>query len=699
MRGRETEDRIRDSEFRKRNTRASVLVFSFLCWLLASGSSLLSSALGATTITADHLDHIAAEDKYVATGNVRIEKDGAVLLADRAVLYNATSDAEASGNVIFEDRTSRINAERAELNLDTKTGRLYNTIITLKDQDARLDTDKRRQESRRFLGLGRDEQEMIDFRIISDKLEKISDDHFYAAEAAFTTCDPDPGSKEAWCFKGNDVDLQVGRRLTANNVTYRIKGLPALYAPWFWAPVGNDRQTGFLFPIVGNSTQKGFHFNPAFFWAIDENKDATFSLDYYSKRGVGKSAEYRYLDFNSGGTWYAYHIRDKELEKDFVELKAMHDQRFDTLRAYADIDYVNEANFFREYAVERERRIQSFLQSTAEVSLPLRHSRLYLLGQHWIDLQTESALTLDRLPELGYVVNPTAAGPLVFYMTSSAAHFIREEGARGQRLDINPVLFHATGDSVRLFQSLSLRETAYRLSNDEGFGSAPHRETFEYIAQLKTKLFKHYATVTHIIEPTLSYRFVPKSHQLPVFDSTELFNNVSQASFSLYNSLGFSAFSVAAQLTQSVDFNAGDRPLAPLALSLSVSGPFVVTFDMSHSFSTGRTETINADVKVPLFKRVALLAGQRYTRAGNIRQYYATVDAFLSKRWSAYGTAWYDSSIQEFRDVRLTLRHVQQCWAVDLLFERKPGTATQPVEYRFAFAFQLIGIGGLQLGI
>lgn len=670
-----------------------------VCGLLASGACIPSSALGATTITADHLEHFAAEDKFIATGTVRIEKDGAVLLSDRAVLYNATSDAEASGNVVFEDSASRINAERAELNLDTKTGTLYNTIITLKNQDARIETPSGSEETRRRLGLQGSGREVIDFRILSGKLEKLSDDHFYAAEAAFTTCDPEPGSTEAWCFKGHDVDLKVGKRLTANNVTYRLKGLPALYTPWFWAPVGTERQTGFLFPLIGNSSQKGFHFNPAFFWAIDENKDATFALDYYSRRGIGTSAEYRYLGFTNAGTWYAYHIRDKELKKNFVELKAMHEQRFNAATAYADIDYVNEESFFREYALDRDRRLQSFLQSSVEVSLPLRRSRLYLLGQHWIDLQTENAPTLDRLPELGFVVHPTSAGPVTFYLASSVANFIKEDGARGQRFDINPVIFHAMGDSVRLFQSLSLRETAYRLSNADEFGSSPHRETFEYVAQVKSKLFKHYSAATHIIEPTLSYRFIPKSSRLPVFDSADLFDNVSQASLSLYNSLGFSSFSLAAQLTQSVNFNAGDRSLAPLAVSLSISGPVTVTFDMTHSFSTGRIETFNTDIRAPLFKKIALGAGQRYTRAGDVHQYYAAVDALLSKRWSAYGTAWYDSSIREFRDVRLTLRHTQQCWVADLIFERKPGTATQPAEYRFAFAFQLIGLGGLQVGI
>ncbi|MBI3593201.1 MAG: LPS-assembly protein LptD, partial [Nitrospirae bacterium] len=401
-------------------------------------------------------------------------------------------------------------------------------------------------------------------------MEKIKENHYYAPAATFTTCDSE-SAKEGryegsfrifragspdWCFKGNNVDILVGEKMTASNVTYRVKGLPVLYSPYLWAPVKTDRETGFLFPLIGNSTTKGFQFSPAFFWAIDENKDATFSIDYYSKRGIGKGIEYRYLDFNDKGKWYVYHLKDKELNKTFYELKGMHEHQLGDIRAFVDVNYVNEKDFYKEYAYNRNERIQRFLQSTGEISVPLRNSRLYLLGQHWIDLQNKDAHVPQRLPELGYVVNTTGIGPLMFSMSSNIANFSRKIEVSGKRIDINPTLSYSFGDWVQLFQSLSLRETAYNLKNGGTYGSAPHRETFEYRANALTRFLKRYESATHIIEPSLTYQFIPQTHPLPLFDSTESLGKVSLAQFSILNTLTLRNLSLSARLTQPYDFNA-----------------------------------------------------------------------------------------------------------------------------------------------
>ncbi|WP_333654533.1 LPS-assembly protein LptD, partial [Dissulfurispira sp.] len=367
----------------------------------------------------------------MATGNVRIEEEGSVLIADRAVLYQKTSDAEAMGNVIYEDNETFINTERAELNLKTKTGKLYNALIFFKKGN---------------------------YWVNGDNVSKIKEDHYYADTATFTTCDSESPSKADWCFKGSNVDIMVGKKFTAQNVTYRIKGMPVLYSPYMWAPVKTERETGFLFPVIGNSSTRGFQFSPAFFWAIDENKDATFYLDYYSKRGIGKGIEYRYLDFDDKGRWYIYHLKDKELKKDFYEFKGMHDHRLGDLRGYMDINYVNHEDFYKEYGYKRDQRIQRFLQSTGEVTIPLQSSRLYLLGQYWVDLKDNSTPVPQKLPELGYVVNPVGIGPLMLTMNLSIANFFRGKETRGQRIDINPTLSYSFGETVPIFQSLSLRE-------------------------------------------------------------------------------------------------------------------------------------------------------------------------------------------------------------------------------------------------
>lgn len=626
-----------------------------------------------TNISADNLEYIKEEKKYIATGNVKIQKDDSVLSADKVELYEETSNAEATGNVIYEDPKTIINAERAEINIDNKTGKLYNALIFFRDGN---------------------------YWINSSNIHKISENHYYANEATFTTCNPeDPKSKSLqktdWCFKGRDVDVVVGERMRAKDVTYRIKGLPVIYSPYIWAPVQTERQTGFLMPVIGTSSKKGFQFSPSFFWAIDENKDATFSLDIFTRKGIGKSLEYRYIDFNGKGNFYAYHIRDSELKKDFFELKAYNDYQGEIIKSFLDINYVNHDEFFKEYSPQRDIRISRFLQSSAEVSLSGERGRVYVLGQYWIDLHAEDEAIPQRLPEIGYVINPSGIKPFLFSINSTITNFYREKGERGQRLDINPEISYVFGDTIRLVQSLSLRETAYNLSYSGNFDSFLNRETFNYKAKLFTRLLKRYDTFTHILEPSLSYSYIPKTKDLPFFDPVELFNKQSVAELSLYNQFDLTMVSVYLRITQPYNLNPAESShhLMPSRIEASILGPFSLRADMSYDLNKNRTEALNSQLDIQVYKGINLSIGQRYDRPNKILFYRTAIDAILSDRLAVATSFWYDAKGGGLRDSTLRVRYSEQCWATNFIISRKPGDETRPVEYNFVLLIELKGIG------
>jgi len=60
----------------------------------------------------------------------------------------------------------------------------------------------------------------------------------------------------------------------------------------------------------------------------------------------------------------------------------------------------------------------------------------------------------QKMPEVGYVLNPTAVGPAIFTLSANAANFIRSEEPHGQRIDIKPELSYSLGDTVRLTQAI-----------------------------------------------------------------------------------------------------------------------------------------------------------------------------------------------------------------------------------------------------
>lgn len=703
-----------------------LFIFSAFCCLLFSSNFSVVWAVTPTTITADYMEHFQDEDRYVAVGNVKLQKDTTVVHADRAVFFAKAAHLEAEGHVIYEDPTTLINADKAEINTDTKTGKMYNALILLKDQKS---FEKKTQK--------------IDFWINSPKVEKINDTHYFTSEATFTSCETiaetsghyqNPQANKAfapdnpdWCFKGSNVDILIGNRIAGDDMVYRIKGLPVLYFPYFRMP-DTDRQTGLIYPILGNSSTKGFQVSPEFFWAIDENKDATLSLDYFSKRGVGEGIQYRYLDLDDKGKWYIYHLGDRQEQKDFFVFKGMHDQKLGDLNVWADINYVNQWDYYNQYATQRSDRVARYTQSSAEISLPSSYSRLYLLGQHWVDLQIPPQLQTpplppepvpQRQPELGYVVDPTNIGPLFFSMNSSLADFMTTGDVSGQRLNINPKLWYSFGDAVQVFQSLSGRETAYNLT-DTGttYASNPHRETYEYDAYALTRFVKQYESGTHIIEPSLSYTLSPGySHPLPIFDSIDvnnntyytqpqgtyaLINNTSLVQLSVLNTVSLKGLSISARLTQPYAFTVQQAPLhalQPTTLSMGMSsGPYTLSLNEAEDFNTMREQSSTATISSKVAEGVTVSVSRYYALTTPVTQQYSSgFTAVLSKAWTINGSIWYDQNQGGLQDFALHTIYTAQCWGLDILLQRTPPDTIHPPEYSFSFVVQLKGFGGLKL--
>lgn len=689
------------------------------------------------------MEHFKEEDKYVATGNVKLEKDKTVVYADRAVLFEKAAYVEVEGHVIYEDPTTLINSERAELSLDTRTGKMYNAVILLKDQKAKAGAGGK-----------------IDFWVNSDKVEKIDDSHYYATAATFTSCETiaevegrykSPYENKVfgadspdWCFKGSNVDILIGDRVAGKNMVYRVDGLPLLYSPYFRLPVGKDRETGLLTPLFGNSSVKGFQFSPKFFWAIDENKDATLSLDYYSKRGTGEGLEYRYLDFDDKGKWSVYHLSDSVEHKTNLVFKGSHDQMFGDIKTYVDINYVNQWDYYNQFSTQRSERIERYTQSSGEISVPFKDSRLYLLGQYWVDLQQPPQLqtpplpaqpnVAQRLPELGYVVNTTSIGPLLFSMNSSIANFTRStnpgvqsldiNSATGQRLDINPTISYTFGDWVQFFQSLSLDETAYKLSNmgttigttttigtaNSTVSSDPHRETLQYTAKALTRFFKQYESGTNSIEPSISYSFNPAftTHPLPLFDSVDWANKIagnnnksSLGQIAVLDTLTLKSVSISTRLIQPYDLTAvaPAHPLQPTELDWSIShGPYSLNLTMTDDLNTMIVQTFNGSLSATVYPGTTASIGRYYTYAAppavSTEQYSFSVTSVVSKTLTAAANVFYDSNVG-LRDYALHAIYTKQCWSIDASFQRKPPDTIHPSETSLLFLLTLKGLGTL----
>ncbi|RPI36447.1 MAG: LPS-assembly protein LptD [Nitrospiraceae bacterium] len=647
-----------------RSLVSCVLYFIFLsafCFPLFPAYS--SAEEPETVITSDTLEYFHETQTYVAKGSVEVKKEDAVITADEMTYNEATSDLIAQGKVRYDDPTVSMKADRAELNLETNTGKLFDADIVYAEP-------KHQPPGKKI------EKRGANIYLSGKEIEKRGENVYYSPSASFTTCDtPVP----AWCVRGRNVEAVVGERVKAQDASFRIKDVPVLYTPYLVAPILTERQTGFLMPLVSQSNTRGFGLKVPFFWAIAENRDATFVLDTYSKRGIGEGLEYRFIEPGVHGNLWAYHIKDTELNKDFLELKGRYENwHADGPGGFLNINILNEKDFYQEYALRLQTSSQRYLESTGEINIPFRNSRLYLLSQYWIDLKHDTETVPQKLPEAGYVLNYTNLGGPLFSASLTADNFWRDGGLSAGRVDFYPKLLYSFGKDFTLSQTAAGRATAYSFYHDTASAeSSSTRTAFEYDVVGHTRLYKKYDSFWHVIEPSIGYHFVSSSdNDLPAFDVTELYKKTSLIELSLLNRIISRGNEMATvRLTQEIDTYNGDQPFLPVRLEVGLNAWVPLKMDASFNTYTRRFETISSDLSFRILK-ANLSFGQRYNRTENIMVYTAGASFSPYRNIHFASSVWYDAEGEGIRDLSVTLRYLRQCWGIRFEMHKRTGDFT-----------------------
>jgi len=628
------------------------LCFTIYCSLFTNHCFAIDEA----TITSETLEYSEDTSTYVAKGSVRLESIDKIIESDEMSYNVETSEIVATGNVRYDDPDMWFSASKAELNVENETGKLYNAEIFFKEEN---------------------------YHIFGKEIEKKDEKHYYAPEATFSTCDaPIP----AWCFKGKNADLLVDERLKAKDAYFLIKNTSIFYTPYISVPFQTERKTGLLMPVLESSNTRGIHLGIPFFWAISENTDATATMDIYSKRGIGEGLEYRYIEPGDiKGNLWLYHIWDTEFNKDYLEIKALHEERSEKgIGGFLSINYVNRGDFYREFNPYFEKITLRFLDSTGEISLPFKNSRIYFLSQYWVDLKEQTSPPPQRLPELGYVLNPTKAGPFWVSGTATASNFWRNEGITGQRLDIYPRILHELGNDIILSQALGFRETAYSLQRSED--NFLHKEAIEYNALIHTSFFKRYDSFMHILEPSIGYTLITDHENLPVFDSTELFKKTSTIELSLINRfLDHKGEFIIVRASQAFDADLGDRPFLPFKLQLGIKRPISLRADATYDVYEKKLNSVDSNIRfsIPIG---TISVGQRYNRLEDVIYYTSGFMLTPYKSWAMSGTIWYNAEEKQLKNIALNLKYTGQCWGVNMEFINRPKNFT------FKVMFELKGI-------
>jgi lipopolysaccharide assembly outer membrane protein LptD (OstA) len=207
------------------------------------------------------------------------------VFADLLTLNDKT--VTASGNVLVtqeevsptgeHQNVLRINADRIELDRQTKLGTFYHAYGTARITDPDKKSIHGTQEP--------------DIMFQAEKIEKLGPKKYRLTNGAFTTClQPNP----RWRMIGGSGMVELGDHATLTNVRFMVKSVPVLYVPYLYYPLTKDRASGFLIPSYSSSSIRGNGIANAYFLVLGKSQDATFYHEYYTKAGQAGAAEYRF---------------------------------------------------------------------------------------------------------------------------------------------------------------------------------------------------------------------------------------------------------------------------------------------------------------------------------------------------------------------------------------------------------------------
>ncbi len=205
-----------------------------------------------------------------AVGQVELEYAGVHLRCDSLTYDRQTEIAKAQGHVVVYDprEQTRIHATSAVYNFRTSQGEFDN----FHGFSGALLAGRRRLlfSNNPLYFSGR-------------RLLQLSRRKFRIDDGSITSCQlPHP----KWTLTAHEADFTLNQSATLHGSTFRLYGVPVFYFPYLTHSLhAHGRQSGFLLPNLGHTTQKGDVLGEAFYWAINRSWGLTLGSEYFSTRG------------------------------------------------------------------------------------------------------------------------------------------------------------------------------------------------------------------------------------------------------------------------------------------------------------------------------------------------------------------------------------------------------------------------------
>ena len=470
-------------------------------------------------------------------GFVDLRAGGMRIQADRLDFYQtAQPDGTVSrrivaeSNVVFMRGEERLTGTRAEFDVDTGRG-VFEDAVGFVEPGVFV-------EARR--------------------IERIDDKTYRVQGGKFSSCSqPNP----RWKFQASSATIHLDDKITATNVLFKVKSVPAFYVPFIYYPIREDqRSTGILFPHFGYSDLRGFNVGSGFFWAMGRSLDQTLYADYYSKFGYGLGHEFRFVGASpSRGVFRTYAFKPQEggpwdwdLDYNAFVMLPGKLQTSLQVRQYSDIFFQQQFQDSFKEATTRTRRSSLSLQRSFGALA------LQALADDVDTFFGDVARVNRHLPSVSLRRFPKRIGRtgIVFGFEARADNVefgVEDELQRFYRLDLGPELSRPLSTSfLQVTPRAAVRYTRYSASildpsSGELLLEGPplDRSFFEGSVDMRGPTFarvfnrpegSHPDKIKHVIGPEVYWTYrtrVEDFDLIPKFDGYDYYLGTNQITYSL----------------------------------------------------------------------------------------------------------------------------------------------------------------------
>jgi len=475
---------------------------------------------GEATLEADQQRQVGKV--YYADGHVDVRYQDARLRADHVEYDEEAQVVSARGNVQLDYMTQHVEADDARYELRTGRGKFHHVRGAFAMQ--------RRPTPTLLIS-----PNPLYFE--ADEADRVNDTTYRIRQGWLTVCKP---GKPVWKFYAPAATIRLKQSVRIENGNFRVYSIPILYLPYATVPAEQRRDSGFLIPEMGNTSQKGFVLGDSVYWAPLDWLDLTLGAENYTKRGWSQKGQFRMKPWEGASldaSYYGVIDRGLEVEDQARVPQGGHEAKllFTSMlpggwRAVADLDQLTSLTFRLAWSETFKEAVNSEVRNTAFLTNNFKGFSVNFAAQSYRNYLTatpQASIVLRTAPELrvsSVDQNFFRKLPLYFSFDAYTGANYRADGVTPfstpgfvERSELAPsvALPLHWGDWLNVTSSFTFRSTYYgaQLRNGNFLDQGLFRDTEEFSVDMRLPVIERVydhgdSKWKHVIEPYVDYRLV-----------------------------------------------------------------------------------------------------------------------------------------------------------------------------------------------